>query len=159
MEIDRETYGLVILLLLGGAAAARADNDIYKNILKQPRGDDALHADGAICDAQFGAPQNGAVTSRVNRRCMLSHGWRFSHTIRGARRPLSRSRQSGPDVPGLQDRRHHRVELLELRLTPAMGAKTAMGTKQPWIRNSDGHENARWLCHRARRSRSSGRGV
>ena len=62
---------LVILLLLGGAAAAQADNDIYNNILKPPRGDDALHADTAMCDAQFGAPQNGAATSRVYRRCML----------------------------------------------------------------------------------------
>ena len=71
---------LVILLLLGDAVAAHADNDIYNNILKQPRGDDALHADGAICDAQFGAPQNGTVTSRAYRQCMASHGWRFRRT-------------------------------------------------------------------------------
>ena len=55
---------LIAMLLLGGAINAHADNDIYNNILKQPRGDDALHADSAVCDAQFGAPQNGTATSR-----------------------------------------------------------------------------------------------
>ena len=55
---------LIALLLSGSAMSAHADNDIYNNILKQRRGDDALHADGAICDAEVGAPQNGQVTSR-----------------------------------------------------------------------------------------------
>jgi hypothetical protein len=32
---------LVILLLLGGAAAAHADNDVYDNTLKYSRSDDA----------------------------------------------------------------------------------------------------------------------
>ena len=63
---------LIALLLSGSAMSAHADNDIYSNILKQRRGDDALHADTAICDAQFGAPQNGQVTSRAYKRCMLS---------------------------------------------------------------------------------------
>ncbi|WP_342712439.1 hypothetical protein AAFG13_14760 [Bradyrhizobium sp. B124] len=53
---------LVALLLFGSVAAARADNDIYTNMSKQKRGDDALHADAAVCDAQFGAPQNGTPT-------------------------------------------------------------------------------------------------
>ena len=73
---------LIALLLAGSAMSAHADNDVYNNILKQRRGDDALHADGAICDAQFGAPQNGTVTSRAYRRCMASHGWRFRRTVR-----------------------------------------------------------------------------
>jgi hypothetical protein len=90
---------LLILLLLGGAAAAQADNDIYNNTLKQPRDDDALHADGAICDAQFGAPQNGTVTSRAYRRCLLSHGWRFSRTIHERD-----DRYPDPDNPGMMCR-------------------------------------------------------
>lgn len=93
---------LVILLLLGGAAAAQADNDIYNNTLKQPRDDDALHADNAVCDAQFGAPQNGTVTSRQYRQCMLSRGWRFSHTIR--QRVKRDDRYPDPDEPGMMCR-------------------------------------------------------
>jgi hypothetical protein len=69
---------MIAALVFGSAIGAHADNDIYYNTLKQPRGDDALHADGAICDAQFGAPQNGTVTSWPYRRCMLAHGWRLA---------------------------------------------------------------------------------
>ncbi|UGY16551.1 hypothetical protein [Bradyrhizobium septentrionale] len=91
---------LVALLLVAcSAVAAHADNDIYTNMLKQRRGDDALHVDTAFCDAQFGAPQNGTPTSRRYKSCMRARGWRFSRTIREPRR-----RDDGypdPDNPGL----------------------------------------------------------
>ena len=40
----------VAALLFGGEAGVHADSDIYTNMLKQPRGDNALHADTAVCD-------------------------------------------------------------------------------------------------------------
>jgi hypothetical protein len=89
--------GLMALLLLGGVLNAHADNDIYNNTLKQARGDDALHADIAICDRQFGAPQNGTPTSRAYRRCMLGRGWRFSRTVR----ERAAREYPDPDNPGL----------------------------------------------------------
>ena len=91
--------GLIAVLLLGGVLNAHADNDIYNNTLKQARGDDALQADTAMCDAQFGAPQNGTPTSRAYKRCMLGHGWRFSHTVR--ERATQNRMYPDPDNPGL----------------------------------------------------------
>jgi hypothetical protein len=91
--------GLIAVLLLAGAVNAHADNDIYNNALKQARDNDALHADTAMCDAQFGAPQNGAATSREYKRCMLSRGWRFSHTVR--ERTTQNRMYPDPDNPGL----------------------------------------------------------
>jgi hypothetical protein len=44
-------------LLIGSAIPAHADTDIWNNMLKQQRRDDALHVDSGFCDAQLGAPQ------------------------------------------------------------------------------------------------------
>jgi hypothetical protein len=91
--------GLIAVLLLGGVLYAHADNDIYNKTLKQARGDDALHADTAICDQQLGSPQNGTPTSRAYKSCMRGRGWRFSHTVRArARREVM---YPDPDNPGL----------------------------------------------------------
>lgn len=95
-ESQHERLGFIAALLIGSAIPAHADTDIWNNMLKQQRGDDALHVDSAFCDAQLGAPQNGTVTSAQYKRCMRTRGWRFSHTVR--------EKDDGypdPDNPGL----------------------------------------------------------
>ncbi|MGY8665453.1 hypothetical protein Q3C01_24250 [Bradyrhizobium sp. UFLA05-109] len=90
---------LVAALLVCSVIAAHADNDIYRNALKRQRGPDELQVDGAFCDVQFGRPQNGTLTSREYKRCMLSRGWRFSHTVR-----QRDDRYPDPDNPGMMCR-------------------------------------------------------
>ena len=106
---------LFALLLLGGALSAHADSDVYDNIARHPRGDDALQADTNYCSQTPGAPQNGRPTPKAYKHCMLTRGWRYRS--RGPRsrerRHVSRSRQSRPVVQGFHHRRHHRIELLE----------------------------------------------
>jgi hypothetical protein len=73
---------LIAVLLLGATLGAHADNTVYKNLLKQPRNDDALHADGYYCDWQVGRDRNGVPTSAAYKKCMLSRGWRYQSTTR-----------------------------------------------------------------------------
>jgi hypothetical protein len=91
--------GMIAVLLLGSVLNAHADNDVYNNTLKQARGDDALHADSAMCDQQLGAPQNGTATSQAYKSCMLHRGWRYSHTVR--QRTTQNGMYPDPDNPGL----------------------------------------------------------
>jgi hypothetical protein len=85
---------LFIALLAMTTPGARADTSIYTNVLKQPRGDDALQADGQTCDQRFGTVQNGMATPTRYKKCMLSRGRRYSHTKREHTYP-------DPDNPGL----------------------------------------------------------
>jgi hypothetical protein len=91
--------GLIAALLIGSAISAHADTDIWTNVLKQKRGDDALNVDSSFCDAQLGAPQNGTATSAEYKRCMRARGWRFSYTRRE-----KDDRYPDPDNPGMMCR-------------------------------------------------------
>jgi hypothetical protein len=73
---------IVAVLLIAGALNAHADNDVWNTTTKYPRSDAELHAASAACAEIYGAPDNGTQTSRQFKRCMLGHGWRFSHTVR-----------------------------------------------------------------------------
>jgi hypothetical protein len=90
---------LAAVLLLGSLGAAHADQDIYNNVSKYSRGDDQLQVDTAYCNGQFGAPQNGVATPASYKRCMLSRGWRYSHSIRERD-----DRYPDPDNPGMMCR-------------------------------------------------------
>jgi hypothetical protein len=89
---------LVTLLLLGGALNAHADTDIYTNTMKHARGYDELQVDTEYCTQLLGEPQNGVPTPRPYKRCMLGHGWRYSHTVRER---AAQDEYPDPDNPGL----------------------------------------------------------
>jgi hypothetical protein len=67
--------GLVAMLLLASALSAHADSDVYNNITRHPRGDEALQLDTSACSLMLGAPQNGIPTSKAYRTaCWLAAG-------------------------------------------------------------------------------------
>lgn len=73
---------IVGLVLIGSVLSAHADNDVYNPTTKYARSDAALHAASEDCAQKFGAPDNGTKRPAPYKRCMLGHGWRFSHTVR-----------------------------------------------------------------------------
>jgi hypothetical protein len=91
--------GLVAMLLLASALSAHADSDVYNNITRHPRGDEALQLDTSACSLMLGAPQNGIPTSKAYKNCMLARGWRFSHAVR--ERSTQAHMYPDPDNPGL----------------------------------------------------------
>ncbi len=75
-------YGLMLVLMVCGMInGALGATFSYKDIRKphgRVRGLEALTSDAHFCDQKVG-PQKDLVTSEYN-KCMLSRGWRFSHT-------------------------------------------------------------------------------
>jgi hypothetical protein len=80
MEIERVC--LVAMLLFVGTLNAPADNAVYDNITRHPRGDDVLQADIDYCSQMLGAPQSGTPTPHAYKSCMRRRGWRYSHAVR-----------------------------------------------------------------------------
>ena len=67
---------LVTALLLGGAAAAHADTDIWNG-----KGSDAdMRVALGSCRQQFGPSPLGVATSPQFKRCMRGQGWTFVKT-------------------------------------------------------------------------------
>ena len=89
---------LVTLLLLGGALSAHADSDVYNDVTRHRRGDEALHADTDYCSQTLGAPENGRPTPADYKRCMLARGWRYRRSVRDHSRD---GMYPDPDDPGL----------------------------------------------------------
>jgi hypothetical protein len=58
------------MLLLGGTLNAHADNAVYDNITRHPRGDDVLQADTDDGSQMLGAPQSGTPTPQAYKGCM-----------------------------------------------------------------------------------------
>jgi hypothetical protein len=66
---------LAVALLACGAVSAYADTDMWT--ANPPRSDAELYAANRVCNAEYGAPQNGVPTSAAYKRCMASQGWKF----------------------------------------------------------------------------------
>jgi hypothetical protein len=88
---------LVALLLLGSALGAQADNDVYNNITRHPRSDDALQADTSIA-RNYWARRKAARRPRkpANAACSPAAGATIT--------PSATARETAcpdPDNPGL----------------------------------------------------------
>ena len=61
------------------------------------RSDVDLQAAAGVCDARFGAVQNGSDTPDAYKQCMLQEGWEYGYTTRTVRRDV----YPDPRHPGL----------------------------------------------------------
>lgn len=66
---------LAVAVLASASISARADTDFWT--ASHPRSDAELYAANRVCDAQFGAPENGLPTGAAYKRCMASQGWKY----------------------------------------------------------------------------------
>ena len=73
---------LAVSVALGTIAAAHADTSTYIWQGKGQWSDAELQAAAQVCDARYGAVQNGSITSSKYKRCMLGQGWRYQSTAR-----------------------------------------------------------------------------
>ncbi len=69
---------LAAALLASGAVSAYADTDVWA--ASHSRSDSDLYSANQVCNAQYGAPQNGVPTTAAYKRCMASQGWKFVTT-------------------------------------------------------------------------------
>ena len=98
--MSRWILPVVALALLAAACASagpyNAQNSTYYSV-GGVRSDVDLQAAAGVCDARFGAVQNGSDTPDAYKQCMLPEGWEYGYTTRTVRRDV----YPDPRHPGL----------------------------------------------------------
>jgi len=70
---------LTAVILLGATFAAHADQNVWTNLLKTPRGDYAVKQDAAYCADRVGPDLERQPMSPAFKRCMRGRGWSLDH--------------------------------------------------------------------------------